>query len=526
VLLIFVVATLLAALPMAAYAWTPDPPTDPLNACLGEPSGTGYEGLTRRIVHCVQNTILAAVYNLLGTLFSSFYRVLGAIMTLAVAFWGIMMAMGHRMALRIAPALAIKIAVLVILFTGSSFNFLYFYEGALDSLNEMLVAVTGYVAFSPSLDCGLVPVGDPSLVVWDRVDCALNTLIGGIYPDSSVALGVGGFLLAALLSGGPGIFIALLGILVVVQVLFAIIRALYVYILAYVAFALMALVAPIFLPMILFKTTQGYFEKWLKLTIGFILQPIFIFVFLTMLLAAYDTVVYTGRHSLYNVITNDEYLGGCAPPTGGTCADEGCTITDCQPIGNWLAGATSGSGDHVYTKEERGNISVNTNPTYSGSERCEEVCNPNTGRDETGMENTLAEIQTRDTDWPAAVTNSVQKYVYNALHIDDYFFHVNMPMDSVNWQALAAINGTTDDDGDGSIVDEYFIEIIMALFMAVATTFIFLLLLERLPFIGSGIMNIGSFISAGSGMPGFGFGSLSPPGASMIDRLQKKITGR
>jgi len=462
-------------------------------------------------VYCVQNTVLAAVYQLLVPLFSVFYTVLGAVMTLAVAFWGIMMATGHRLALHQTPVMAIKIVALVMLFGASGYNFVFFYEAALDFINEMLIAITGYLTVSPSLDCGLDPgSADASLVVWDRVDCALNTMIGGIYSDSTVAFGLGGFLLAALLSGGPGIFIALLGFLVILQVLFAVIRALYVYILAYIAFGLMALVAPIFLPMMLFRATQGYFEKWLKLTIGFILQPIFLFVFLAMLLAAYDTVVYTGSNSLYNVITNDQYVN-CPPPT---CADPniGCTITSCPPIGSWL------TSSNVYMKEKRGSLSVNTNIGHAATERCAVTCSNNTGAEPSGMENTLVEIQTTNTEWPSAATASVQEYVYGALNINDYFFHVNVPMSTVDWDALATINAA-------ATTDDYFLDILMALFMAVATTFIFLLLLERLPFMGSGIMNIGSFISAGPGMPGFGFGGLAPPGASMIDRMQKKVTG-
>jgi hypothetical protein len=535
-LLILLLVTLVLAIPEVAHAWTaPTAPTDPLNLCAGD-VGTNpdYTGFTRRIVLCIQNTVLAAVTTaLLSTLFEVFYPILGACMTLAVAFWGIQMATGQRgWTARQGFGLAFKVALLTIVFGYGTvgYNFVYLYNAALTFMSEILGAVTGYISFSQAVSCDFPAPSaqNAALVVWDHVDCALNTLIGGLIddPTSNVAVGIGGFVLAALLSGGPGIFVALLGLLVVVQVLFAIIRALYIYILAYISFSLMALVAPIFLPMILFRSTQGYFEKWLKLSIGFILQPIFLFVYLAMLLAAYDTVVYTGEKSLFNVITGGGYYDGCKP----TICTAVCGANSCPAIGPWLSTATGMDGKPVYTPKKSGSLSVSTNPGFANGKpptTCPlppATCGgPTVIKTETGIGGDQAEVPTPASAWPTTATASIQSSVYQSLQIDDYFFHINVPVTVVDWDALASASSMS--APSEGVTQKFLANLFMSLFMAVATTYIFLLLLDMLPFIGSGVANIGSFISGGSGMSGFGFGGLAPPGAGMINNLRKKIAG-
>lgn len=511
VLLCLVLGILLIAIPEVSHAWSPAPPTDALNAC--EADGGEYKGFTRRIVLCVQNTVLAAVYELLAPLFSAFLAAASACMTVAVGIWGLQLAAGHRPWIaRQGIVLAIKIMIVTTLFGGASYNFLFFYSASLDVLDDILSAVTGYVSLSPTLSCDIDPPANSALAVWDRVDCALNTIIGGIFTDSDVTIGVGGFLLAALLAGGPGIFVALLLVLVVVQVLFAVIRALYIYILAYVSFSLMALVAPLFLPMILFRVTQGYFEKWLKLSIGFLMQPIFLFVYLVMLLSAYDSVVYTGNNSLFNVLTKDNFKS-CTTPS---CSNEdGCKLDGCTPVGEWLKTA------NIYVDEDRGDISVGTNAgKTTGNQSCTTgpapVCSgDDIIKDEAGTANKLAEVPTTASNW--APSAYLQQSLYNSLGIEDYFFHVNIPVTAVDWKKLAEANGEPD-------VQKYLVKLFLSLFLAAITTYIFLLLLDMLPFIGSGITNIGSFI-AGGGLSGFGFGNLAPPGEGMINNLRKKMSG-
>ena len=62
------------------------------------------------------------------------------------------------------------------------------------------------------------------------------------------------------------------------------------------------------------------------------------------------------------------------------------------------------------------------------------------------------------------------------------------------------------------------IQLVLACIMAVVTIFIFMSMLEYLPFIGSGIA--GEVLS----LPTFGAGRFAPPGSGMMGNIQKKLS--
>lgn len=54
----------------------------------------------------------------------------------------------------------------------------------------------------------------------------------------------------------------------------------------------MMYVAPIFVPMILFKRTKGYFDSWLKISVSVALQPAILISFIAFMLTMFDTAIY------------------------------------------------------------------------------------------------------------------------------------------------------------------------------------------------------------------------------------------
>jgi len=54
----------------------------------------------------------------------------------------------------------------------------------------------------------------------------------------------------------------------------------------------LAYISPIFIPMVLFERTKGYFDSWLKLFISCALQPVVIRGFIALLLTVYDSAIY------------------------------------------------------------------------------------------------------------------------------------------------------------------------------------------------------------------------------------------
>lgn len=55
---------------------------------------------------------------------------------------------------------------------------------------------------------------------------------------------------------------------------------------------ILAVLAPIFVPMYLFNYTRGKFESWVKLLLSFMLQPMVVIAFMTAMLAIYDFAFY------------------------------------------------------------------------------------------------------------------------------------------------------------------------------------------------------------------------------------------
>lgn len=484
----------------------------------------GY-GFTRRVVSCVRETVLGSVNLIMEDVFDFFRPILAVCVTLALAFWGWRVMTGRSpYVLRSGFPLVIKIGAVMLMFSVTGFNFTYLFGKLVDGMGELLGIVTDYVNFSPSFDGTCIfpnfSDDDPSMVVWDRVDCALDVLIGGLIPNSSVKLGIGGFLLAALLTNGPGIFIAMLGFLMIVQFAFAIARAVYIFIMSYLAFSVMAMIAPMMLPLILFEATKGYFEKWLRLSMGFLLQPAFLLVYLTMLLAAFDTVVYTGPYSLYNTITWNLY-------------DE--DATEFPPIGEWLEHDVGGLGLSAYTEGTHGDVAVNFDATNAGNLGCaDEEEDPGApciepeiaiDSEQTGVFDKVGEATTTVQQWQSIGTVAGITNIYESMGIADYFFPVEAPSTNVDWRTLACADPeaeTCSFDGLEETI-RYYIRVFLSAIMALATAYIFMLLLDVLPFIGTGVGELAGVIGGGS--PGFGFGNLAPPGGGVIGGLRNKVLG-
>lgn len=462
-------------------------------------------GFTQRVVGCVKENILFATNSFLDDFFPVMFNILAACLTLAVAFWGVMVATGHRRApVAGAFTLAMKGAVLITLFGTTAYNFQAFFGMILDGMEDLLNVVTTYSTYTYSFTAscptyGGVPVGG-SMGIWYRIDCMLDGIIGRIMPSSSIALGLGGFLVAAMMSTTAGIFIGFMGFFFIVDLLFAIFRSVYIFIMAYMAMAVMAIIAPIFLPMILFSVTRGYFEKWLKLSLGFVLQPVFLFAYLAMLLAAVDTVVFTGPMSIYRTLA------------GGNELSSYHRFPTTFRIGNWLL------SNGVLGKSSTGTYAVNVNTRHNATQGLQDI--------ETGIAGKVAEATTRGSDWDkTAWSQAGHENIYQALGIQNSFFMIDFPTDVVSWRDMACKNlpsGSTSCStvtGIENTTSNYMINVFLSIIMALTVIYIFKLMLNFLPFIGIGI--VGDVLST----PNLGYDRFAPPGEGAVSSLRSKLAG-
>jgi type IV secretion system protein VirB6 len=137
------------------------------------------------------------------------------------------------------------------------------------------------------------------LALWDSIDCRVAYYLG-IDPNKLLGAAAGivaatmmipvSLVLAALFAFQFMFFVfsLLFGVFVVsIAVYFT-----HLFIIALIAINILIYVAPIFVPMALFKETKGYYDAWLKLLISYMLQPMIVTAFMALMLTIFDQAMY------------------------------------------------------------------------------------------------------------------------------------------------------------------------------------------------------------------------------------------
>ena len=499
-------------------------------------------GLVKRFVYCVKGLVLPAAYKIMNEYSNTyFYGPIAAACTLAVALWGFLLVTGKQSATaRDAFVVALKI--------GSVFFFTYvlgqssiwpqgLFPVLVEVVDELGGIVTAYIGYSSNMKCAQAyAVTD----IWGRVDCALNALIGGIFNPSMLLAGLLGFLVCAFVSGAFGLFIALAGFGIIALLLQAVLRATYIAATAYVALAVMALISPIFITMILFGTTRGYFEKWVKLLISFVLQPIFLLAYLAMMLAAFDTVVYDGKYSIYRAIVPANDIGYYPAPLASYPPRNPQTNPDGEfLIGQWLW------DEGLYRQASGSTIGVNANPRVANAVQ---ATNIGIGGAVAGEDQPSASYRREDA--AGIMMNALDNFQPRNM------FKVNIPIAQITWQYLSLLHlcttpgcnavskrddicrnycstpppspamcnpydraQCTESEEDAfksriySIKVNFLVQLLLALLIAFVTLYLFYLMLDRLPFIGSGM-------SGGDKHESMSFGGMKMPGNKLFDKMK------
>ncbi len=139
--------------------------------------------------------------------------------------------------------------------------------------------------------------------LWDSIDCRLFTYLGVTGPDilphknylpklfeGKYALKFLMVLCGLFLAGNVFFFIA--AIIFLTFFLSLIIFFISTFCVYLITLYVMAYISPIFIPMVLFEKTKGYFDAWLKICISCALQPAILASFIALMLGLYDEILY------------------------------------------------------------------------------------------------------------------------------------------------------------------------------------------------------------------------------------------
>ncbi len=468
--------------PQPSYADLVVQPSDPqLKNVIGGPAGICPEsgvlgtalggkpaGIVKRVVYCTKLYIIPAVNSMLtgpNGFLTHFKDTIAAVCTLAVAIYGITVVTGKSTAvLREGAMVAVKIGAVMIAttnfggaaYTGGG------YQLMIDVTDELIEIVSTKIGFDDGPG-GSEPVKECAKLlddedVWGRVDCMLESLVGGIFDPSTLKSGLAGFILTSLFSGLGGVFVALATAGIMGLLIYAVIRAMYITIIAYIALGVMAMVSPLFITLMLFRSTFGYFEKWVKLTLGFMIQPIFIFAYFSMLLYAYDAVIENGDHSVYRAIAG---------------IPKGTPLPDGFKIGNWLQGSGAYTTGHSLIS------GVSIDPELQPKPESKNL----------GAAGVMGVSDAPNTDnlKGKAFDDEINKYLegLNAYTVD-------LEIGQLDWDVL--MKSMKKNNPDVKTAKNYIIRLFLALMQAALTMYIFYLLLDLLPYIGSGIVGEQDFL--------------------------------
>ncbi|MBA8757503.1 MULTISPECIES: TrbL/VirB6 family protein [Wolbachia] len=147
------------------------------------------------------------------------------------------------------------------------------------------------------------------LAPWDRLDCRILFYLGAPLDGIGGKIGTGGVATLAVLLGaapvllvagsvigiifaGGQILVALVCIFMAVLMMMVILWLCYVFILSLVALSVIIILSPLFIPMVLFQHTKGYFDGWVRELITYSLYPVILFAFLSFMFIACDKIYY------------------------------------------------------------------------------------------------------------------------------------------------------------------------------------------------------------------------------------------
>lgn len=297
--------TLLAVVALLLTCWAGDS-----NTAFAQSFCAESESMTDRIVTCFRDALLgdpddSGDNGIAGAILKEVYTPLKgaitALIVLAIAIHGLKMQLGMvRELAGETIMLVIKIGLIVYFLE----HFMDWFPKIMAGLEELLLIITQAATPSDpdmSMSCvGINPGDEPN--VWKRVDCAVG-IVFGFGTGVTMISGLVGIVVSSAFSDGTlGMTVFLSGVAVFVTLLLTVFRAVYVYLVAMIALTFLVALSPIFVPLALFQATKTYFTKWLGQMMTYLIQPVFLFAFLSMMLASFNVSVMTGDHSVAAVL--------------------------------------------------------------------------------------------------------------------------------------------------------------------------------------------------------------------------------
>ena len=234
-----------------------------------------------------------------------------AVLVLAIALFGIKMMMGHAIQ---GPheyfMLLIKVALVIYFSIGNGMQVYYDQLIKLSlGLSDLVLSAGGsdqvcnYKTSDYVRDLGNGQKDYSYLAPWDRLDCRIGFYLGnGFVIGGATAAGAAVaaailpvfgvlFLIIPALFAGQ-VLIAICVAFFVFMLLLTVIWVVHLFILSLLALTIVSVFAPVFVPMVLFQATKGFFDGWVKQLMAYSIYPIILFAFLALVFSVFDKLYF------------------------------------------------------------------------------------------------------------------------------------------------------------------------------------------------------------------------------------------
>ncbi|MDR2831714.1 MAG: type IV secretion system protein [Rickettsiales bacterium] len=238
-----------------------------------------------------------------------------AVLVLALILFSIKAMSGGVRSLQEMYMLIIKFALVIYFTTGSTMSYYYGEITKLSNgLSEIVLKASSESKNICNYEANDYKSGNYSyLAPWDRLDCRILFYLGApldgiagkigtgsvgilaVLLGAAPALLVAGSLIGIIFAGGQ-ILVALVAIFMAVMMMMVILWMCYVFILSLVALSVIIILSPLFIPMVLFQHTKGYFDGWIRELITYSLYPVMLFAFLSFMFIACDKIYFKNLH--------------------------------------------------------------------------------------------------------------------------------------------------------------------------------------------------------------------------------------
>jgi hypothetical protein len=319
-----------------------------------------------KVVYCVKMAVFSTTEAFLAQTSALIEPIVWVVILLAITLLGVRLATGERDPQKMVMALLLKAGV-VWLFVDNlgAEGFAGGLPANIFQAIEQMQAMVINAMYSAGT-CQYNPAGGPAgsyinpatYAPWAYIDCILDYIFG-FGTTATIATSIFGFIASAFFSGTMGVMVFFLGLSVVLSLAFFAFRAIYIVMVAYVYIGFLIVLAPLVFPLLMFKTTEQAFFKWLWNLVGGIFMPLTMAAYLAFALPLLDYFVFNpnSQQSLVSTFGRDttvtDRYRNVLPLAQGTMPSEfdyfqglnnnnvtenplDSTLTGAMDIGSWL----------------------------------------------------------------------------------------------------------------------------------------------------------------------------------------------